>query len=423
MALTDTVCKNANCPEGKTRLRLADAGGLYLEIVPSGGKHWRWKYRFGGKEKRLAVGSYPQVTLAAARRVRDDSRLLLKAGTDPVAAKQDLKRVAKVSLETTFESVARAWHEHWKISKSTRHADYVLRRLEADVFTEIGKRPIADLTAPILLAIAKKVESRGAVDIAKRAWQTCGQVFRFAVANGLLDRNPASDVKPSDALKPRVKLHYARLEGKEMPELLRKIDAYPGTPVTRLSMKLMALTFVRTGELIGAHWDEFDLDAAEWRIPKERMKMKTPHVVPLSTQAIEVLASIYDLRGMSGLLFQGERDHAKPMSNNTILAALKRMGYAGRMTGHGFRGVASTILHEQGYRHDIIELQLAHQERNEVSAAYNFATYLPQRREMMQAWADHLDHLRKGTKIAMESQRPSAPPRQQVPPDLEVTGL
>jgi integrase len=184
-----------------------------------------------------------------------------------------------------------------------------------------------------------------------------------------------------------------------MPELLRKIEAYQGTPATRLSMKLMALTFVRTGELIAAHWDEFDLEAAEWRIPAERMKMKTPHIVPLSTQAIEVLASIHQIRGISGLLFPGERDHEKPMSNNTILGALKRMGYAGRMTGHGFRGIASTILHEQGFDHAHIELQLAHQERDDVSAAYNFATYLPQRRKMMQAWADHLDRLRAGAKV------------------------
>ena len=399
MPLTDTACKNAKCPVDKARARFTDTGGLYLEVVPSGGKHWRWKYRFGGKEKRLALGTYPQVSLAIARRARDDARLLLKSGTDPVAAKQDLKRAAKVSLETTFEPVARAWHEHWKSSKSPRHADYVLRRLEADVFPEIGKRPIADLTAPILLAVAKKIETRGAVDIAKRAWQTCGQIFRYAVANGLLERNPATDVKPSDALRPRIKTHYARLEAKEMPELLRKIEAYQGTPATRLSMKLMALTFVRTGELIAAHWDEFDLEAAEWRIPKERMKMKTPHVVPLSTQAVEVLAAIHELRGLSGLLFPGERDHDRPMSNNTILGALKRMGYAGRMTGHGFRGVASTILHEMGHRHDIIELQLAHQERNDVSAAYNFATYLPQRRKMMQDWADHLDKMRSNAKF------------------------
>jgi integrase len=264
----------------------------------------------------------------------------------------------------------------------------------------LGPRPIASITAPQLLAVAKKIESRGAVDIAKRAWQTCGQIFRYAVAHGILERNPAVDVKPADALKPRAKTHYARVDAKEMPALLRKIEAYQGTPATRLAMKLMALTFVRTGELIAAHWDEFDLEGAkEWRIPAERMKMKTPHIVPLSKQAIEVLQTIHELRGLSGLLFPGERDHEKPMSNGTILGALRRMGYAGRMTGHGFRGVASTILHELGHRHDIIELQLAHQERDEVSAAYNFATYLPQRRKMMQQWADHLDHLRAGAKV------------------------
>ncbi|MCY1169350.1 Prophage integrase IntA [compost metagenome] len=399
MPLTDTACKNAKCPGGKTRARFSDSGGLYLEVVPSGGKHWRWKYRFGGKEKRLVLGSYPEVSLLSARRARDDAKLQLKAGIDPVAVKQDKKRAARVSQANTFESVARAWHEHWKGPISPRHAAYVLRRLEADVFPEIGARPISDLTAPILLAIAKKVEKRGAVDIAKRAWQTCGQIFRFAVANGLIERNPANDVRPSDALKARKKKHYARIEPKELPELLRKIEAYQGTPATRLAMKLMALTFVRTGELIGARWDEFDIQASEWRIPKERMKMETPHIIPLSSQALDVLASIHELRGQSGLLFQGERDHEKPMSNNTILGALKRMGYAGRMTGHGFRGIASTILHEKGFRHDIIELQLAHQERDEVSAAYNFATYLPQRREMMQNWADHLDELRSNAKF------------------------
>ncbi len=400
MPLTDTACKNAKCAPDKPRTRFADAGGLYLEVSTTGGKHWYWKYRFGGKEKRLALGAYPGVPLAKARRDRDDARDVLKAGSDPVQTKADRKLADRVKMENNFEAVARAWFEHWKGPRSARHADYVLRRLEADVFPEIGARPIAGITAPQLLAVAKKIEGRGAVDIAKRAWQTCGQIFRYAVAHGLLERNPAADVKPSDALKPRVKNHYARLEAKEMPELLRKIEAYAGTPVTRLAMKLMALTFVRTGELIAAHWDEFDLeDAKEWRIPAERMKMKTPHIVPLSKQAIDVLNAIHELRGLSGLLFPGERDHERPMSNNTILGALKRMGYAGRMTGHGFRGVASTILHEQGHRHDIIELQLAHQERDGVSAAYNFATYLPQRRKMMQQWADHLDAMRAGAKI------------------------
>lgn len=399
MPLTDTACKNAKCPLDKARLRLADSGGLYLEVVPTGGKLWRWKYRYAGKEKRLALGSYPVVTLAQARRARDDARDQLKTGLDPVAAKKLVKVAQVAARANNFEAVARAWFDHWKDNKSGRHADYVLRRLEADVFPVVGPRPIADITAPELLAMVKKIEARGAGDIAKRAWQTCGQIFRYAIAHGRAQRNPAADVRPSDALKARSKTHYARVESKELPELLRKIEAYRGTPATRLAMKLMALTFVRTGELIAARWEEFDLEAAEWRIPAERMKMRTPHIVPLSVQAVDVLRSLEEIKGLSGLVFQGERDHEKPMSNGAILGALRRMGYAGRMTGHGFRGIASKILHELEYRHDIIELQLAHQERDQVSAAYNFATYLPQRRKMMQDWADHLDHLRLGAKI------------------------
>ena len=226
-----------------------------------------------------------------------------------------------------------------------------------------------------------------------------GQVMRYAVAHDLIERNPATDVKPSDTLKSRRKENYARLGEKELPELLRKIEAYQGGPYTRLAMQLMALTFVRTTELIAARWAEFDLEAAEWRIPPERMKMKTPHIVPLSPQAVEVVKVLHTLSGGRVLLFPGERDHDKPMSNNTILKALERMGYKGRMTGHGFRGVASTILHEQGYAHHAIELQLAHQERNEVSAAYNHALYLKERGVMMCEWANHLDKLRRGADV------------------------
>lgn len=223
--------------------------------------------------------------------------------------------------------------------------------------------------------------------------------MRYAVAHGLLERNPCADVRPSDALIPRRKENYPRLDAKEMPELLRKIEAYQGNAYTRLAMKLMALTFVRTSELIGARWAEINLATAEWRIPAERMKMRTPHIVPLAPQAIEVLQALQTLSGHRELLFPGERDPRRSMSNNTILGALKRMGYAGRMTGHGFRGVASTILHEQGHAHNFIELQLAHQERNQVSASYNHATYLEPRRQLMNAWADHLDKMRKGADV------------------------
>ena len=404
MPLTDVACKNAKCPPEKVRVRFTDSGGLYLEVVPTGGKHWRWKYRIEGKEKRLALGSYPAVTLGEARAEREKARLVLKTGTDPVQTKKDKKQARRDVMGNTFGAVAQAWYVHWSLhsvggAKSPRHAEYTKRRMEADILPVLGAKPISEIKASEVLAMAKKIEQRGALDLSRRAWQVCGQIFEYGIAHAKCDRNPARDVRPGVALKGRAKSNFARVDAKEMPELLRKIRSYGGTPYTRMAMELMALTFVRTGELIAAHWDEFDLDAAEWRIPKERMKMKTPHIVPLSTQAVDLLRSLHELRGLSGLLFPGERDHEKPMSNGAILGALKRMGYAGRMTGHGFRGVASTILHEHSFDHAHIELQLAHMERDAVSAAYNFATYLPQRRKMMQAYADHLDELRQGAKI------------------------
>ncbi|MFN7725565.1 MAG: tyrosine-type recombinase/integrase, partial [Rubrivivax sp.] len=364
MALTDLACKNAKCPADKARLRLSDSGSLYLEVLPNGSKLWRWKYLVGGKEKRLALGSYPAVPLASrkdddapggilkgARQLRDEARALLVAGTDPSQARKDERLAATIRMGNTFETVARSWHANWKGGRSPRHADSVLRRLEADVFPVIGSKPIADVTAPQLLAMAKKIESRGAQDIARRTWQMAGQVFEHALAHGMVERNPAKDVRPGVALKPRSKENFARVDVKQLPELLRKMAAYQGTPYTRYAMDLMARTFVRTGELLAARWEEFDLDAAEWRIPAERMKMRTPHIVPLSTQAVDALRCLHELRGLSGLLFPGERDHEKPMSNGTILQALRRMGYAGVMTGHGYRGVASTILHEHGFEH------------------------------------------------------------------------
>ena len=370
---------------------------MYLEITAAGGKYWRMKYRHAGKEKRLALGVYPEVTLAEARKHRERAREVLASGEDPGQIKREA-RLTRANLDAnTFEKVARQWWDHWKGPRSPRHSDYVLRRLEADVFPALGAMPTANITAPQLLAMAKRIEARGALDIAKRALQTCGQIMRYAVAHGLIERNPSADVRPSDALRPRRKENYARLDAKDVPELLRKIEAYQGSAYTRLAMKLMACTFVRTGELIGARWEEFDLKAAEWRIPAQRMKMRLPHIVPLAPQAVEVLQALQTLSGGRSLLFPGERDHERHMSNNTILAALKRMGYAGRMTGHGFRGIASTILHEQGYAHHLIELQLAHQERDQVAAAYNHATYLAERRAMMNAWAAHLDRLRKGS--------------------------
>lgn len=398
MALTDTACKKAGCEAGRAQQRHPDAHSLYLEVRANGGKYWFWKYRFHGKERRLALGVYPGVTLKEAREARDAARVLLKTGADPAQQRKHDKLTARLKMETTFEGVARDWWAHWKGNRSPRYAEYVIRRLEADIFPAIGSTPITEVTAAQLLALAKKIEERGAVDIAKRAYQVSGQVLRYAVANGAIKRNPARDVRPSDALKPRTKNNFARVEARELPELMRKLMAYEGSTTTRFALQLMALTFVRTGELIGARWSEIDLDGAQWRIPAERMKKRRPHIVPLSQQAIEVLRYLREV-SRGELLFPGERDHEVPMSNNTILGALYRMGYKGRMTGHGFRGVASTQLHEMGFRHDYIELQLAHQQEDDTSAAYNYATYLAERAEMMQQWADYLDAIKRGDNV------------------------
>lgn len=399
--LTEARCKTIQCPADKDRVRLADSGGLYLEVNRIS-KRWFWKYRIGGKEKRLALGSYPEASIKDARLARDEARRVLSQGDDPVLVRKDSKRAQQVRLGTTFGAVAESWYEHWKGTQSPRHADYVWRRLQADAFPEFGTRPIADIAAPHLLAMAKRIEKRGASHLARRVLQSCGQVFRYAVAHGVLERTPTADFKPGDVLKAHKTENYARLDAKELPELLRKIETYDGSPYTRLAMKLMALTFVRTGELIGARWSEFeDMDGDEpmWRIPRERMKMDTPHLVPLSRQAVDVLACLHEIRGVGEFVFPGERNRKGSMSNNTILYALYRLGYRGRMTGHGFRGIASTILHEIGWRHDLIEIQLAHQERNQVSAAYNHATYVADRRKMMQAWADQLDVMREDRKV------------------------
>lgn len=397
MKLTDPVIKAAK-PKEKPH-KLSDGDGLVLLIQPNGSKWWRFRYRYNGKEKMLSIGTYPEVTLKEARSLRVTASDLLKQGIDPSQHRQEQKQLEALAAENSFESVARLWWNHWKPGRTARHADYVIRRLEADIFPMIGTKSINSITAPILLMTIKKIESRGALDIAKRALSTCGQVFRYAVGHGLAERNPAADVKPSDVLKSTKKTNYARLDQKELPELLRRIEAYDGQPLTKLALQLMALTFVRTSELIGARWEEIELDAKLWRIPAERMKMRTPHIVPLSAQAIAVLEKISDLSSYSLLLFPGERNLNKPMSNNTLLFALYRMGYHSRMTGHGFRGMASTILHEQGYPHEHIELQLAHSPRDEISASYNHALYLEPRKRMMQDWADYLDELANGAKV------------------------
>jgi len=397
MKLTDPVIKAAK-PQDKA-YTLSDGEGLALHIQPTGAKWWRFRYRFNGKPGLLSLGTYPDTGLKAARLERDRLKDLVKQGIDPSQNRQEEKLIAKIVSENSFEAVARQWWKDWRSTRTERHAEYVLRRLEADVFPVIGNKPVTDITTPLLLMTVKKIEARGALDIAKRALQTCGQIMRYAVAHGLAERNPAADVKPADALKSAKKSNHARLSAKELPELLRQIDAYDGQPLTRLALQMMAHTFVRTSELIGAKWEEFDLEARQWRIPAERMKMREEHIVPLTDQSLAILEDIRKLSGNRPLLFPSERGEGKSMSNNTLLYAIYRMGYHSRMTGHGFRGIASTILHEQGYPHDHIELQLAHAPRNAVSAAYNHARYLEQRASMMRDWSKYLDAVKAGAKV------------------------
>jgi integrase len=395
MALNDIAIRQAK-PQSKP-YKLFDGGGLYIEIMPTGGKLWRYKYRIGGKEKRLALGAYPEIGLKDARERHLQARRLVADGIDPSQQRKAAK-LEQARIETnTFKHWAGKWHMHWKAGKSPRHAGYVERRLEADVYPILGNMPIQSINAPDIVRTIKSITARGALDMAKRAHQAIGQVFRYAIAHGDesgVTRNPATDIKPSDIIETRRKANYARVDEKELPSLLRAIDAASISSLTRLAIKLLALTFVRTSELIGGRWDEIDFDNAQWRIPAERMKMKSAHIVPLSQQAIEVLKTLKLITGDSDLMFPSQVAGKKGcMSNNTILKALERMGYKGMMTGHGFRGLASTALHEQGFDHQHIELQLAHTQRNEVSAAYNHALYLKQRTAMMQHWSDYLDAL------------------------------
>ena len=378
--------------------KLADSGGLCLLVAPSGARLWRWRYRFAAKEKMMALGEYPVVSLAEARERHFAARKLLATGVDPMAerkaiaeAKQREAEAQRREMENSFEKVARRWWEWWAAGKSPRHADYVLRRLEGDVFPAYGHKSIDAVTAADVRELILGIEGRGARDVAKRAHETTGQIFRYAIAHGIASRNPAADFKSKDVLAEGKEENFARVDARELPDLMLKMESYDGDALTRLAMRLLAYTFVRTSELIEAEWPEFDLETARWDIPAERMKMSSPHVVPLSRQAVEVLRALKLLTGNGRLVFPGANDKNKPMSNNTILFALYRLGYKGRMTGHGFRGLASTILHENDFADEHVELQLAHQKRNKVAAAYNHAKYLSQRTTMMQWWAGYLD--------------------------------
>ena len=394
--LTDTAVRNAK-PDFKPR-KLADGSGLYLIVTPAGGKWWRLKYRFGGKEKLLSLGTYPDVGLKDARQRRDDARKLLANGVDPSEVKRSQKAVQAEQAET-FEAIAREWIAKSEPTWAPRHTESVVARLERHVFPFIGSKPIREIAAPDLLAVIRRIEAQGIAETARRALQVSGQVFRYAVATCRADRDPSGDLR--GALAPKKERHFAAItDPKAVGGLLRAIEAYQGSFVTRCALRLALLVFVRPGELRHAEWSEIDFEHAEWRIPAAKMKMREQHIVPLSRQSVEILQEIHALTGDGRYVFPSARTKNRAMSENAVLAALRRMGFTrDEMTGHGFRSTASTILHEQGWPSDVIERQLAHGERNKVKASYNHAEHLPQRRKMMQAWADYLDALRSGVKV------------------------
>lgn len=401
--LTDLSCRKAE-PRAKP-YKIFDAHGLFLYVTPAGSRLWRFKYRFEGKEKLLTFGAYPLVSLQEARQKRDDVRRLLFDGTDPVALRREMLEATRAREAVTFERVAREWHTAYKERWSEGHGATILHRLEMDIFPAIGNRPISAIFAPELLKAIRRIEDRGAPEMARRATQICGQVFRYAIVTGCAERNPAEDLK--GALRPFRKGHFAAFDSSALPSFLHKLDSNEARlyPQTRLALKLLALTFVRTSELIEATWDEFNLDEGLWSIPASRMKMRRPHIVPLSRQAVAVLRQLKALAGNRPYILPSQINPRKHMSNNTILKALERMGYKGQMTGHGFRALAmSTIKEKLGYRHEVVDRQLAHAPRNKVDAAYDRAQFLDERTVMMQRWADYLDEqLRKDRDSAVDN--------------------
>ena len=400
MPLTDIAIKSAK-PKDRP-YKLADEKGLYLLVNPNGGKWWRFKYRFAGKEKLLALGVYGDkkdgVSLRKARERRDEARGLLGDGKDPSESRREVKRGKAIAAANTFEAVAREFIANQSARRNEDYLKYALRRLEQNVFGAVGRRPIAEIEAPELLDILRKMEARGVHDMTARVRQLCGQVFRYGIATGRRKRDPASDLK--GALMPFKVKHIPAIAPKELPELMRKVAGYDGEHVTRLALQMLARTFVRTSEIIAAEWTEFDFEDALWTIPGPRMKMKNDHYVPLAEQTLGILKELRSINDPKYTPFvfaiHNPRRH---ISENTMIYALYRLGYKGRMTGHGFRSVASTILNEErergshSFSSDVIERQLDHCERDEIRGAYNRAQYLRQRRAMMQWWADHLDEL------------------------------
>lgn len=403
---SDVTIRNTK-PKDKP-FRISDGDGLYLLVNPDNTRWWRLDYSITGKRKTLSVGVYPKVGLAGARSRADEARQMVAAGTDPSdirkakKERQEKEREAELRISQglppvdSFEEIAREWFAKFSPGWVASHSDKIMSRLERDIFPWLGRKPIAEVKAPALLETLRRIEHRGAAETAHRALQNCGQIFRYAIASGKADSNPADALK--GALAPVNPEHHASItDPAKVGELLRAIRGYQGSFTTQCALKLAPLVFVRPGELRNAEWAEIDLDGAEWRIPAEKMKMRAVHIVPLSAQAVAILRELQPLTGRGRFVFPGVRDHDRPMSENTVNAALRRLGYSNdEMTGHGFRSMASTILNEQGWHRDAIERQLAHAERDSVRAAYNYAEHLPERKRMMQAWADYLDGLAAG---------------------------
>lgn len=395
MKLNNTLCKNAK-PKA-SQYKLVDGGGLYLLVKTNGAKHWRLKYRFLGKEKLLALGQYPLISLAEARESRDAAKKLLAADKDPMAEKKDKRRQTLRNALNTFEAVALEWHEKKKASWSASHVQQIKRKLEIDVFPKIGTRPIAEIEPPELLQeVLTPIENRGSLEIAQKVKQICGMVFRYGIATGRCTRDPSADLRGALAVKKTQ--HYPALEIDELPDFLRAIERNDARLYsrTRRAILLLMLTFVRTSELIGAKWSEFDLKNAQWKIPAERMKMGNAHIVPLSKQAIALLKEQKEETGYLNTewVFPSQVRPKDHMSNNTILSAIDRLGYRGKMTGHGFRALAmSTIKEKLHYRHEVVDRQLAHAHKSKIDRAYDRAKFLDERIIMMQQYADYIDKI------------------------------
>lgn len=402
--LTDPKIRQAK-PADKP-YKLFDGGGLFLLVQPGGAKLWRLKYRFGGKEKLLAIGSYDKgVSLKKAREERDRARNQLVEGIDPGASRKEEKQAEREQSENTFRAIALNWAETYGARWTELHRARVVASLEADVFSALGNLPIKEITPPMVLSVIRAVESRGALDVASRILQRTSAIFRYAIQTGRATYNPAADMK--GVLKTRKVEHRSAISRGELPDFLKKLDSYAGDPVTKLALRLIILTFVRTGELRGARWEEFDVEQRQWRIPAERMKMRSPHIVPLSPQALAVIEALRPITGQSDLLFPSRRDKERPISENTLIYALYRLGYHKQATVHGFRALASTILNETGFRPDVIERQLAHAERNKIRAAYHRSEYLAERQEMIDWWGVFIESTANEQKVVLFRRQPA----------------